>query len=1116
MQKSKQNPATCDCCEGVEALTPIEIFNRPGLDAVAFRVGTHGSFLETMKARLSSTAFPRLAALTTRETRDASIALLDAWATVGDVLTFYQERIANEGYLRTAIERRSVLELARLVGYRLKPGLSASVYLAYTLEPTQDSTLIDIGNKAQSIPGPGELPQIFETAEKLTARSGVNLMKPRLTQPQLLMPPVNFTQFTVAFKGASLDLRINDPLIVQFNRVNPPQLAQAFYRITEVTPVPAEDRTIVKLNLEGPAPTFTAVQEDDLHRISDEIQEFVLKYRLVESFGLSITTKTVEKVSDQLGELSQKIIALMSDTSKTTTQKLEQLGDDLGDLYEQASAQYAVASARGWDKIAAWLVRMMTDLRNIKSEIDQAQAPTQTQTGEGEINVIVNIPTSVPSFVELFEPFKLPQSVQPNGEANLKRSVNEIYSPRSEFTAQMYSVINPQAAPFVGAVLSNARLVTATARSRETEGVIEMPSTQVLRNKAFMGGHAMPVVRNANNQVVSPPTFSDYIAAMATANFPIDPAVDLRVIALDGEQDQIKIGSRLVVRRPILTATGGGTGGGTGVATSVAITGSNVTVHTVQGVTQTQLVFLDAPVPVTVVTLDSVWLPQAEFAINMQSRALVRNTSVFAQNEELTAVETDMPADLSFLPSDTNPIIELDGFYSNLESGRWTIISGERVVFDDKTQRLINTGVIVSELVMVAAVSHEAKTLVNGELLELKGEKLHTFIRPAQPPAYRYRRNTVKIYGNVVRATHGETRNEVLGNGDGSKVLQSFQLLQPPLTYLPAENPAGNQTTLAVRINDVLWSESENLFALGPDVRKYITKQNDEGKTTVIFGDGEHGSRLPTGSENVKAVYRQGIGKGGNVKADQIKLPLTKPLGVKAVNNPLPASGGVDKESRDQARRNVPIAVLALDRLVSVQDYADFARTFAGIAKASAQRLSDGEREVVHLTIAGAGNIQIDVTSDLYRNLLAALARFGDPLQPTQVESFERVLLVVSAKVNVLPEYLWEKVKDNIRALLFDRLGFENRELGQSVTLSEVLSLMQSVPGVNYVDCDILDSVSEATLADANFGAKLTVKPRVNASLARMNEQRNDILPAQLVFLSSDAADTLILEEVAV
>jgi hypothetical protein len=594
---------------------------------------------------------------------------------------------------------------------------------------------------------------------------------------------------------------------------------------------------------------------------------------------------------------------------------------------------------------------------------------------------------------------------------------------------------------------------------------------------------------------------------MSAAGFQVDLEDDLRVIALDAEYDQIKIGSRVVIRRPIVDTTD---------TSRTRITGFNVTTHTVQNVTPTQLVFLDVAVPTTIVQLDTLWLPQAEIAAHLQTRTLVRNTTVFAEDEVLPVVETDMAEDLSFPSSNPNPLIELDGLYSNLESGRWTIISGERMVFDERTQRLINTGVVVSELVMVAAVTHEAKTLVNGNLLAFAGEKLHTFIRPATPPVYRYRRNTVKVYGNVVRATHGETRNEVMGSGDGSKALQSFQLLQPPLTYLPAANPAGTQTTLAVRINDVLWSESENLFALGPDVRKYITKQDDDGKTTVIFGDGEHGSRLPTGVENVKAVYRQGIGKGGNVKAEQIKLPLTKPLGVKGVINPLAANGGVDKESRDDARRNVPIAVLALDRLVSVQDYADFARTFAGIAKASATQLSDGEREVVHLTIAGAGNIVIDVNSDLYRNLVAALARFGDPLQPTQVESFERVLLVVSAKVNVLPEYLWEKVKEQMKTLLFDRLGFDNRELGQSVTLSEVLSLMQSVPGVNFVDFDILDSVSEATLADANFGAKLKLKPRVNASLARLVKEKKDILPAQLVFLSRDAVDTLILEEVAV
>lgn len=129
----------CGCCAGVQASTPEACANRPGLSAITYRAGTYATFLETMQARLSSLtlhlpALPgaaagvdvrALAALTTRASSDASIALLDAWAVVADVLTFYQERIANEGYLPTAVERRSIVELAKLIGYRPRPGVAA-------------------------------------------------------------------------------------------------------------------------------------------------------------------------------------------------------------------------------------------------------------------------------------------------------------------------------------------------------------------------------------------------------------------------------------------------------------------------------------------------------------------------------------------------------------------------------------------------------------------------------------------------------------------------------------------------------------------------------------------------------------------------------------------------------------------------------------------------------------------------------------------------------------------------------------------------------------------------------------------------------------------------------
>ncbi|MCV4771304.1 hypothetical protein OFC10_35250, partial [Escherichia coli] len=77
--------------------------------------------------------------------------------------------------------------------------------------------------------------------------------------------------------------------------------------------------------------------------------------------------------------------------------------------------------------------------------------------------------------------------------------------------------------------------------------------------------------------------------------------------------------------------------------------------------------------------------------------------------------------------------------------------------------------------------------------------------------------------------------------------------------------------------------------------------------------------------------------------------------------------------------KNAPKAVLALDRLVSVQDYADFASSFAGVGKALAREISAGGRQLVHVTIAGADDIPIDPSSDLYRNLYQALRDLGDP-----------------------------------------------------------------------------------------------------------------------------------------
>ncbi|HWW76349.1 MAG TPA: hypothetical protein VNZ44_13210, partial [Pyrinomonadaceae bacterium] len=242
----------CGCCEGVGELTPEATANSPGLDAISYRVGTHATFLETMKARLSSHCLDAdgpdcagkqrpLLALTTRAADDPSVAMLDAWATVADVLTFYQERIANEGYLRTATERRSLLELARLIGYKPSDGVAASVYLAFTLDEGTEVT-IPAGTRAQSVPGPGELIQPFETSEPLPARGRWNTLVPRRTRPMNLAQTLSGGERPgyLYLKGTSTNLSVNDALLVVYS-------TPVVYRVLEVRADPAADRTYVRI-----------------------------------------------------------------------------------------------------------------------------------------------------------------------------------------------------------------------------------------------------------------------------------------------------------------------------------------------------------------------------------------------------------------------------------------------------------------------------------------------------------------------------------------------------------------------------------------------------------------------------------------------------------------------------------------------------------------------------------------------------------------------------------------------------------------------------------------------------------------------------------------------------
>ncbi len=218
---------TCGCCGGIDASTPQDLTNRMGLSAIAYRIGEYAQFKESMLAGLSSSKYPPLGGLRTRADDDFTLGLIDAVACAADVLTFYQERVANESYLRTATERVSLQEMAKLIGYRLRPGVAAETWLAFALEAPRTpppglppepgafvtgiptSLTLAAGLQVKSVPGQDETPQTFETVEEIAARPEWNAIRPWLSEPRA--PRLGATDTWV--KGVANNLKVGDALV---------------------------------------------------------------------------------------------------------------------------------------------------------------------------------------------------------------------------------------------------------------------------------------------------------------------------------------------------------------------------------------------------------------------------------------------------------------------------------------------------------------------------------------------------------------------------------------------------------------------------------------------------------------------------------------------------------------------------------------------------------------------------------------------------------------------------------------------------------------------------------------------------------------------------------------
>jgi hypothetical protein len=916
----------CGCCSGVTQFTPALIVNRPALSSIAYRAGTYPTFLASMQAALSSSNLSALASLRTRSSSDFSVALIDAWAEVLDILTFYTERLANEAFLGTAIETRSIFEIARLVGYKPSPGVSAATVLAFTLAtaPGSPATVpIAAGTRVQSVPGPGQSPQVFETSSPLTATIANNAIPAATSQPWQLIG----NDVSTWIAGTANNIQPGNVLLFVSapNGIPTTSGTAAVVNVTSVTVDSTGGNTLIAWDQPLPAA---------LTKLSPAICLYVFRTKAA-LFGANAPKPGL-------------------------------FGANVGNIPGNPGATASPNNDWNW-QYTEWSYNINLD--NSFSGLSPAAYGANAPANQSQWMVLAG-----PQYISYFQ-------IQSASESN--PGLYSLSAKTTQLNIAAGCVLRGDSGLNLNELLwefvHETRVTTAYVQSQLLTFANLPITAQTQDGYSLLPGMLAPVTGDS--------------------------------LVLTGLQP-ISFNSPIGVSGKRLR-----------IAPTVALSGSG--------------------------------------------QPSVNGGFTPAGAAAALAASLNQPFLVDAYPPESDPAISGNVLWNVLTvTGQVGILSVPATSL--QLQPSASADPVTGEAAVVLS------SAVNGAT---------TSLTLTAPLSRLYDAATVNVNANAVEATHGETVMEIVGSGDATNPALQFQLKQSPLTYTSASNVSGLQSTLQVRVNNLLWTETPNFLSSAPGDRAYVTRPNSSGGPSIQFGDGVQGSRTPTGTSNIQAKYRKGIGIAGMVAAGQLTQPLDRPQGLQYVTNPGAATGAADPASAADAQQSAPLPTLTLGRIVSLEDYQNFALAFPGIALARATWTWIGNTRGVFLTLAGEGGTMLNASDQVVLNLLSALSSYGLPNMPVLAVSYVPQNFEVGMQVKInSPTYDPNLVLTQVWQSLSAAFAFGQLAPGQGVAASQVLDLAQQVPGVIAVDLTAFNLSGSAAGVASMLCASGPVAPSASGS----------------------------------
>ena len=317
--------------------------------------------------------------------------------------------------------------------------------------------------------------------------------------------------------------------------------------------------------------------------------------------------------------------------------------------------------------------------------------------------------------------------------------------------------------------------------------------------------------------------------------------------------------------------------------------------------------------------------------------------------------------------------------------------------------------------------------------------------------------------------------NAAVGVNDIAGELLAISSGLPEQTYQLLENQVvQNSVEVWVQDGEVFeqWQEVPHIIDFGPNDPVFSITTDANEFQFVVFGDGVSGT-IPPANAVIKTRYKFGGGAAGNISTNLVTEIVYIPgLGPSEtalladaveVTNTTVGIGGSSPEDNDSIRKNAPLALTALNRAITLKDYAALALQVQGVGKAKA--VADIWTSV-NLYVAPQRNVDsIDqfpgyssnpndtgVLLAEWTSLETAVSQFLT--DKTQIGVSVTVVpptytpVVVDIFYTKQPQYTEQTIETAIVQQLFDRYSYVNSSFGAIIHPEEIEATIRQVPGV--------------------------------------------------------------------